>query len=230
MKLNQLIAGEAMPIPPNVKDAELERFHAKLMDYLRRLSTKLSQAISNVGAIGEGLVSTREDDQSVVHDAEFSVEWKRDIHLDTTVYVHSIVSNPSEITVQVDGVYLIWFDTMHDFTVDCDFWVEIFADSTWAQVDFSRLDNVPPNETQGLAVGVPMISGTKFRIRGQADAGDVASRNLFFENTRLSVLRIARTSHGGIEAGDPGDPKTPKDDNPGGIGWDSFSVPSWASS
>ncbi|MHA2265859.1 MAG: hypothetical protein ACXAEN_25995, partial [Candidatus Thorarchaeota archaeon] len=63
-----LVSGEPMPIPPKVDDPELEAFHRKLMDYLRRLTTKLSNTefggSADVGVI-ETFAATIDGDQSV---------------------------------------------------------------------------------------------------------------------------------------------------------------------
>jgi hypothetical protein len=106
-----LYSGEPLPIPPPA-DPELAAFHRKLIDYLRRITTKLRFQISSVGAL-ETFAAGIDGDQTFAtaswEDIEWDEPWRRDAS-----FAHDATSNPEQITLLQSGFYLMLIDVRTD--------------------------------------------------------------------------------------------------------------------
>lgn len=216
-----LFSGETLPVAPKTQDPNIDAFNRKLLDYLRRLTAKLAGAIDVEGESVAAYVGTLSEDQtSVPYNDHFEVKWTQDIWLDTGFYQHSEVTNNEEITVRTEGLYVIAFDVEHTVDTTLDFWVELYINGGYRTVEFSYLLGLDPGLPGSMVVTIPMVEGTKFRIRGNRETDGTVTGSLYLPSTRISVLRIASNVHGGGRGTDEG-----------GNGWDSAksTYPSWAS-
>ena len=207
-----IFSGEPLPIAPKVDSPELAAFHAKVIDYLRRLGAKLSQYIEGQGgAEVETFASYKLVNQA--NSATLAdITWTRDLWKDSP-YEHSESTDPESVGILLDGMYVVLVDLEYDasttFPVEANLVIENL--SAEGIVNFS-LGAVNAAGTLSRAIPLPLIEGVSIRVQSKDSAG---TGNVLARGSRLTVLRVAETSSGGSSP-------TP------GTGWNGTSLPDWA--
>jgi hypothetical protein len=197
----KIFSGEPLPTAPPEGNPDRASFDRKLLDYLRRLVAKLAQAIpTDGGPTGrlQAYVSHLDTDQIVPGAVDTPVEWTKDVHVQSGIYSHSITVNPSEITILVDGVYLVNFDVTHTLKSILGFKAQLNTGSGWVDVAYSHVldvtsDIIAPGlgTTANIQVGIPISAGTKLRMISYViSAGGMDDGTYEMQCTRIIVLRM----------------------------------------
>lgn len=122
-----LFSGEPLPLAPIINrggwansakgrasELELDNFHRKLLDYIRRLGAKLSNPVFPPGGGGSTgaipIFAAGIDGDQAVGASYAPIEWDRFFRKDTDTYTHDISTNPGEITLLREGMYVFWVD------------------------------------------------------------------------------------------------------------------------
>lgn len=117
---NKLFSGEPLPIPPRLDNAEMEAFHRKLIDYLRRLAAKLGRVIDlppndptdpSDGGVGvvESIAVWLEGDASLDTGVPATIDWD---HLlwETSDALTWDSESPEFISIHKSGLYVAHLD------------------------------------------------------------------------------------------------------------------------
>lgn len=193
-------SGEPLPIPPGIshKDwegskVELEVYHRKLTDYLRRLTAKLSADLYEPSASSSGggfrVFSATLDtasDFTPTSDAWNDIPWETLIRKDTDVFTHSVSSNPDEITVLMDGFYLVHLDVLTDYDFLGDPMSLRLVEVTKGSLDYSLSYDYFVGGTLTLNVGVNLAANEVLKLQVYPD--DSTASDLLKEGTRLTIL------------------------------------------
>ena len=108
-------SGEPLPLAPSLEGMEdpqrqeLEAFHRKLLDFLRRMGAKLSSerfspVSSGIDTLALALVANY-----TLGAGWQDIEWSLQLRVDSS-FSHSVLVNPGKITIEKDGYYLILAD------------------------------------------------------------------------------------------------------------------------
>lgn len=205
-----IFSGEPLPVAPPIKDPELNAFHRKLIDYLRRLTGKLNQYVGAGNGL-ETFVTTIAGEANATLGSDWApIDWTLDIRKDA-VYEHSISSNQEQITVLLAGLYIIlcdlWLDTGPTFPVSTR--VVILDPEGFVEYGFTEL-----GAEGSLSMAVPVVLKADKVIRIDAKDSGGGGDFLKTRGCRLTILRVALDDSGGTS------------DTPG-IGWDDDDRPSW---
>lgn len=210
-----IFSGEPLPLAPDINglvrtgegwSTELDVFHRKLLDYLRRLGAKLNRFVGAGGAV-EAFAGTLSSDQATVV-SYTAITWNNSIHLDPV-----FVNNGNNIQVLVPGLYVLALDLQVadlGFTRG-DIAIAIVDSSNnvifYPEFGFGRAD-LP---TYSMTIAMPLLANTRIATQLRVDVANAAG--LLKAGTRLTILRITQDATGG-----------------GGIGFDDpdeNGIPSW---
>lgn len=183
---NSIFSGEIMPLAPELKDPELNAFHRNLLDYLRRLTGKLSRHVGGGGGTVETF-SAYANEQSLGTGAVVAlIPWNNELLKDST-YTHDVDSGV--ITVSQSGLYI----------VHCD--VQIFKNFAAvfrvAKVDSGGTDISLETYIESTYPSPGVAESVSFMVPLLLDAGEslgvfMAQTDAYVSpGTRIAVNRIA---------------------------------------
>lgn len=189
-----LFSGEPLPLSPNVGGAELDKFHRDLLNYLRRLSTKLDSKVSNTSRGAESLNMFYGND-STIGTAWTLITWPTIAHVNS---LYSVVGG--KISVLEQGLYYL------DYTLDIQ--DQDGTDSIESRLQFEDDTGVLGELIYGRTVGLershqssysfPLVPGLKVSIEAHSTN---AARVLGSGGTRLTMFRLSQSvflgSYGG---------------------------------
>jgi hypothetical protein len=199
-----LYSGEPLPIPPP-DTPEVEAFTRKLLDYLRRLSAKLSStiySISNIGTI-DSFAAGLAADQDIPTTNWTGIDWDDPLRADSA-FTHSATTNPDEITLAQEGFYALFLN-LQLVVPPSD--VELRLVNQDAQVlDYSIFTQATDTiNAAGVAYMCPFFAAAGGKIEVQikvATGGD----DIESEQTRLLIMRLGGLEgSGGVPGVNPGD-------------------------
>ena len=105
-QVGNIFSGEQLPVAPRVENAEMEAFHRKLLDYLRRLSGKLDRfTTGNNGAVIPAVSLYLASDQNLAA-SYTALSWSNELWRDLEAFAHS----GAFVRVVTNGLYLITID------------------------------------------------------------------------------------------------------------------------
>lgn len=217
-----IFSGEPLPVAPKVDNAELDSFHRKVLDYLRRLSAKLdSQALEDDidDPVGFGQVEAfsafLENFQAVSSSGTYGaiVVWEQTLWQDTPYSVSG-----GRITINKDGFYIFFIDLNIEFSGFVDAVAVLALIDDMNQVlgvpSFARGHIVPHGYT--ITIGLPLPAFTRVAVFLKTNIDDPAG--LIPSGTRINIIRVRNNIDGGDSEGP-------------GIGWepdpDNGDFPTW---
>lgn len=208
-----LFSGEPLPVAPKEADAERSAFHRKLLDYLRRLTSKLDAfanrepdippPATNVAAYAGFLINDQQTESlytainwegTLWRDSPYEPQGDKLKVLEPGLYVFNIdlwLLDPGGIDAQITlGI------TNGDL-----FFYPTFGFGGFAQHSFS------------MTVPLPLLANTSVAVLLKTNIPD--PQGLKHNGTRMTVLRVRDNADGG--------------DGGGGIGWDGppGDIPTW---
>lgn len=123
-----LFSGEPLPLAPNItglveddndrgkaSEVELEVFHRKLLDYIRRLGAKLDNPVFPPGggstSANLAMFSARmESNYSPSTTSYEGIPWDQETRKDTDTFAHDSGTDPHQITLLQEGFYVFLID------------------------------------------------------------------------------------------------------------------------
>lgn len=209
-----LLSGETLPIAPRLTGPsqeveaiqsigrELDVFHRKLLDYLRRLTQKLSSAEFPLpgggGAVPvfSGLLDANFALNSVTFTA---IPWKIEVKKDSD-FTHSKTVNPANITVVTAGFYVVMVDFGIDLSLSTLFEAKI-TDIVRGDLSYSNLADFTDGATS-IICPMGLEAGDTIKVQCR----DASSRNLLKANTRFLMIKLSSSggSGGGGGTEEPG--------------------------
>ncbi|MHA2265800.1 MAG: hypothetical protein ACXAEN_25700 [Candidatus Thorarchaeota archaeon] len=200
-----LFSGEPLPLAPSTDDPELENFHRKLLDYLRRLTEKVSAPETYGGpssgvleAFASGLSANQNcADSTAWTDIGWTDPWRRD-----AAFAHDATTDPDEITLVQSGFYLLHMDISIDNASDIQLRL---ANGDGDGLAYSLLDNTAQLTRVMVTYTVPFFAAAGGIIRVQIKVG-TNNDDVEADYTRLAILRIGSLGGTGSVPGvDPED-------------------------
>jgi hypothetical protein len=193
-----IFSGEPLPLAPGVNDLELDAFHRKLLDYLRRLGAKLNQFVGQ-GAV-EALVAYIDTQSTFV--SYTSISWDHTLWIDSP-----FENNGTYIRVLVDGLYVFHVDVLvpEGFTLG-NIVIELIGPSG---TTFYPLFSLCRFETfsYAMTISLPLLADTQIRV--QLKTNIAVTDGLQASGTRLTIMRIRDDARGGDVPGGIITPKPP---------------------
>ena len=194
--------GEPLPLAPSLEGmeeaqrVELEAFHRKLLDYLRRLAAKLSsERFSPVSSGIEILALALDDDYGLGGSGWRDIEWSLQLRIDSS-FSHSVLVTPEKITIEKDGFYLILADIFLN-----DTWRFRIIDSSGDTLDYGEhAQEVLLSSDQNSAVVIATHLHAGQIIRTQLNQ---TNDLLIADSTRLVILRLGNLASGNPDSPDP---------------------------
>ena len=196
-------AGEPLPLAPSLKGmdeaqrTELEAFHSKLLDYLRRLGAKLSsERFSPVASTGIDTLALALDSNYQLDGSSWQdIKWDLQLRVDNS-FSHSITVNPAQITIVQDGYYLI----LADINLD-DTWLFRIIDGDGDTLDYgghsqSGSLTASNNSTVMIATHFHAEQIIRMQLFQSTDSLDA-------NNTRLVILRLGNLTSSNPDSPDP---------------------------
>lgn len=223
MPLGSLFSGEPLPVAPAMRGGdqstrltELEAFHRKLLDYLRRLGARLDQFAANPPEGGGSAATNVQafagflDDDEATTESYSPVNWTRTLWKDTP-YSHSN-SPGAQIEVLVPGLYVISVDLLlltNGFT-NADVFIG-FVDNGGALLAYPQFAvGRGDTPTISLCVSLPLPANTRITVFLKTDSPD--SGGLLKSGSRITILRVRDNDSGG-DSSSPGEGWNPTDGN-----------------
>lgn len=205
MASQYLHSGEPLPLAPSLTGdvdqdiVELLNFHTKLLDYLRRLTAKLSNDTFSPpqSTAIESMVLTLSGDYNVTGDPE-TIIWNQVQRLDAPFSYNTVTG---VITFNVDGFYILFTNI---YAIG-----EIAYGTRWVDGSATRLPygdgtvNVIGVESQ-LCQAVPVHIHATQTLAFQI-LGIVASNDLEAANSSLCIVKLGGFSGTGSDSPDPCD-------------------------
>lgn len=195
MPLGSVFSGEPLPVAPRTGNAELDAFHRKVLDYLRRLGALLARFVDTTGG-GEGTpsdsslpvislyIGTDDQDLSGTYNA---IGWTNTLWIDEEAFEHSA----DVVSVVTDGLYLVLCDieTLSGGFYENSVVLEISKPDGSAvfypRMGYGKMDR----GTFSLSLTLPLLAGR--RVRVLARCPDYPETDgIKAEGTRLSIVRL----------------------------------------
>lgn len=202
-------SGEPLPLQPSLEGMEspqreeLDNFHRKLLDFIRRLGAKLSSARFNDPSGSTGAVETlalyRDTNFSLPQDVWTDLEWDRQIRVDAP-YSHDVAINPEFLHFNQDGFYIMFLDIVVGSNqnvllqlVDPD---DSDAVLSWSQASvLNPFGPMPVNQT----VAFHAHAGQNLAVQVKPDGNTAAQA----DETRITIIRSGDLLGGGSNPIDP---------------------------
>lgn len=177
---NAIFSGEPLPIPPVTGDAELEAFHRKLIDYLRRLAGRLSRGLISSGSGIESLAAVKDGDQVLTGSgAEDIVTWE------TLLWQDDAFSHETNgVRIRKAGRFLVHVDVGIGKTG-----MEFAVRRNGVNLDYGYIftfNGVVDTLSYGSSTPVQLAVGDFLEVVVKA----INSESLFASSTRLVVLKL----------------------------------------
>ncbi len=207
-----IFSGEIMPVAPKIDDPELSAFVRNLLDYLRRLTGKLSRFTGTNTGASVLVFAAYADDQEYLSAGDNQIVWTHRLRQDSP---YSWSSPSAQIQVSQPGFYLVLVDLMFHpgAAIDTDVWISkvqgttILSTARYGYSEYGLTDAVSPNNSHTFECPVVLSAGDTIAIYASA-----SSVSLLERGTRITILHLPEESSGtpGIPPGD--DPWVPPDD------------------
>lgn len=181
-----VFSGEPLPVPPAVGNAELEAFHRKLVDYLRRLGAKISQFVEGAGQGTVMCFAAYRTAAQTLASTYDGVEWTTELRKDPA-YEHSTSVNPDRVTIKLPGFYVVLVDL--EGTDQFEALVELRLGSETGDVIFSK-SYVSVAGCVSASVPLPLIADTVVVVKARG-IGDLEE-----SGSRITIIRLAVDSAG----------------------------------
>ncbi len=205
-----ILSGEPLPVAPVLSDenqdkSELENFHRKLLDYIRRLEVKLSseefQTEFTLNPVTKVFSAFLNADLTLTAPSGWvSLDWDTLVRADTAFFSHSLTSSQDEITVLADGFYLfmIQIGTASGTTSTIELRLN---EATKGVLDYGHCKSVSHAGNLSLVVGLNAEALDVFTIDAQATTANYVIAEA---RTRLTILysRADTLSDHGTGAGE----------------------------
>jgi len=195
MAKQRIFSGEPLPVPPNMKNPEVDAFNRKLIDYLRRLSAKIDRFTGTGGDAADGNVlvfaAYKTKVQSVSDAAYDPITWDETIRSDT-----AFTFTPGQAVIQVNetGFYVVEVDlrmfknvTLNTKLSTTDSGGTVITDIAWG---FSQWTPSFPDETMSAIIPVLLTAGDYISYLGFSQAGSGANDTLE-SGCRILISRIS---------------------------------------
>jgi hypothetical protein len=197
-----LFSGEPLPLAPNRDDdPELAAFHTKLLDYLRRLTQKISASEVYGGAsvaTVETFAAALTGDQTMANNAWDGIVWTDPLRRDS-YYTHDKDDVGEQITLVNAGLYLMHLDVQTD---DPNFSLRI-ANGDGDGLAYSLYNDSLELSHTG-AIACPFFSAAGGIVEAQILFPDAAS-DVIAGYTRITILYLGTLDGtGGVPGVDPG--------------------------
>lgn len=207
-----LLSGEPLPLTPPMftgrttfdagVQADLNSFHHKIVDYLRRLTAKLSSSIYNPGLGSVPVISLILDADEAMAAAYTAIDWDLVVRRDNATYSYAT----PKITVHQDGLYLLMVDIGVD-GYNANNLVDLQIVSNNGTLSWGDA-HVYIGGSFAVQIPIPLANDDWIQV----EIRDALTRNLLAESTRLTMVRIAAGSGVGSGGGGPSDkPGEPED-------------------
>lgn len=209
---NFLFSGEPLPLAPRVggwadsakgraNELELENFHRKLLDYIRRLGAKLSNPTFPPSGGGGGTMPVFaagiSSEYTLPQNTFQTIDWNAFYRMDTASFSHSTTTNPDEITFLQDGLYLFLVDIGHN-EGSADDGVADFriVETTLGVVDYGETNGsglagahgvITSEHIVSFQVPVNAAAGSTWTIEAKRDANAWRADP---ENTRITIIHF----------------------------------------
>jgi len=129
----KIFSGEPLPVPPKVSDPEVDAFHRKLIDYLRRLAGKLGTYVDDNPTGGANVTKafiaypseTNTPDNAYSATSE-NIRWQNILRSDS---IYTYDSTFAFIEVSEAGTYIVHCDVLTSKNFDTSFDV-VISDGT----------------------------------------------------------------------------------------------------
>lgn len=179
-----IFSGEPLPIAPKVDNPELDSFHRKILDYLRRIGAKLGSSEFPTGGASGGaaldLLSLILDGDQSTSSSWANVTWGTEIRRDTQCFQWS----SDTVTVLKEGLYLILLNFKYIFDLTDEFQAKI-TESTLGDLGYSFASETGGSQCN-LFVPVNLGPNDSFVVKVQDDG----PRDLHEDGTRLFIARF----------------------------------------
>lgn len=193
-----------MPIAPKVDDPELASFHRKLLDYLRRITTKLSNTeFGGGGGDVETFAATMTLDFDLGNNVWTDVEWDDPLRMDA-FYSHSATTNPEQITLLQAGLYLVLCDLHVEGESEWYMQIANGDDDVLSYSYYMHNSAVVDFQTGTIACPIFAPANGVIKIQGKAVGNHVCVK----EHCRITILYL------GTLAGSGGVPGVAPSDDP----------------
>ncbi len=205
-----LFSGEPLPLAPTIggwadsakgraNEIELENFHIKLLEYIRRLGAKLSSETFQPG--GESTLAVFSAGVAAdfsLSDSSFeTIDWDVFFRKDTNTFGHDVDTNPDQITLLREGSYLFFVDVgSRENSADTGDYLLRLVETTLGIVDYSEANvDVVTIADAGMLhctfqVLINAAAGSIFTVEGLR-SGIYAFDT---EHTRLTILFLPASS------------------------------------
>jgi len=165
MNRQNIFSAEILPLAPKVDDVELDVFHRKLLDYLRRLTGKLGTYAGGDGGSSTAALkvfAAYKDDQTLSSDEEI-VLWENELRRDS-IYTYN--GTYGFVQVSEAGLYIVECDLsmVKDFAQD---YLVIKCDATGTRTDTMTYNTTRPNldsEATTCSFMVPVLCDANDRL------------------------------------------------------------------
>lgn len=189
-----LFSGEPLPlVPDRSDDPELAAFHRKLIDYLRRLTSKLQNATFDFeGALDTFLAVLSTDQVISSHPTYAGITWDTVIRSDDS---YTFTEGGSLLTVNQDGFYVVFVDLEVTRTVntDLDSWV---VSALGNKLSYSHMRTSDDDGEHTIVVPMSLRAANRFEIQAKKITGVVEMQ---LEGCRFAVVRV--NDFGGVGGG-----------------------------
>lgn len=198
-----LYSGEPLPDPPrldveNLEELvpELDAFHRKIIDYLRRLGAKLSNVNyappMSEGAEGFSVFCATLDVKSDFTPASATWEdipWETLIRKDTDVFSHSVSTNPGEITVLKTGFYLVHLEVQVDSDFASGETISLrINEQTEGALDYGLTESYQIGGLITLSAGLNLVANQVLELQHHTTASGGSILDLRRTGTRATIL------------------------------------------
>lgn len=180
----RIFSGEPLPIQPLIKEPELDAFHRKILDYLRRLTAKLDRFVAPPTGTGNVTVFSayKDADQTFYEGAESKILWEVELRKDSPF---TFEAGSSDIEVTEDGFYILEVDIRSIKNLPYTVYVRV-TDT----LPVYALSHFTPSVDDTFSIMVPLVlvAGDVITVSILLEAGGDAF--IYADGTRLLITHI----------------------------------------